>query len=453
MFENLSSRFEEVYKTIRGHAKLSESNVQDIVRDIRRSLLDADVNYKVVRKFVEDVQQKALGADVLRSVSPEQQFVKILFDELVGLMGGQMEELKFSTEIPTIIMVCGLQGSGKTTFTAKLAAYLKTRNKRPALVAADIYRPAAIEQLRLLGNQADVPVFSIDGEKSAVRIAEEGVRFARQNAYDVVIIDTAGRLTIDEVMMQEVANIKSSVKPHEILFVCDAMTGQDAVTTAKAFHDKLKFDGVVLTKLDGDARGGAALSIRSVVEEPIKFVSSGEKLDAIEQFYPERMASRILGMGDVVSLVERAQAQITEEEAAKVEEKLRKNEFTFDDFLVQLGHIKKMGSLRDLLGMIPGVNSAMLKDANVDDKSFARIEAIIHSMTRDERRFPQVLNGSRRARIALGAGASIQEVNRLVKQFTEMQKMMKRLSQGKVSKQMRDLMKNMNVPEEELGNQ
>jgi signal recognition particle subunit SRP54 len=293
-----------------------------------------------------------------------------------------------------------------------------------------------------------VPVFSIDGEKNAVTIAEQGVKFARQNGHEVVIIDTAGRLTIDEAMMQEVADIKSGVRPHEILFVCDAMTGQDAVNTAKAFHDRLKFDGVVLTKLDGDARGGAALSIRSVVDEPIKFVSTGEKLDALEQFYPERMASRILGMGDVVSLVERAQAQISEEEAAKVEEKLRKNEFTFDDFLVQLGHIKKMGSLRDLLGMIPGVNSAMLKDANVDDKSFARIEAIIHSMTKDERRFPHVLNGSRRARIALGSGTSIQEVNRLVKQFTEMQKMMKRLSQGKVSKQMRDLMRNMNVPED-----
>jgi signal recognition particle subunit SRP54 len=447
MFENLSSRFEEVYKKIRGQAKLSESNVQDIVRDIRRSLLDADVNYKVAKKFVDDVQQKALGGDVLRSVSPEQQFVKILYDELVGLMGGQSEELTFSSELPTVIMVCGLQGSGKTTFTAKLATLLKSKNKKPMLVAADIYRPAAIEQLKLLGKQADVPVFSIDGEKDAVKIAEEGVRFARQNAHEVVIIDTAGRLTIDETMMQEVANIKSSVKPHEILFVCDAMTGQDAVTTAKSFHDRLKFDGVVLTKLDGDARGGAALSIRSVVDEPIKFVSTGEKLDALEQFYPDRMASRILGMGDVVSLVERAQAQISEEEAAKVEEKLRKNEFTFDDFLVQLGHIKKMGSLRDLLGMIPGVNSAMLQEANVDDKSFARIEAIIHSMTRDERRFPHVLNGSRRARIALGSGTSIQEVNRLVKQFTEMQKMMKRLSQGKVSKQMRDMMRNMNVPE------
>lgn len=447
MFENLSSRFEEVYKKIRGQAKLSESNVQDIVRDIRRSLLDADVNYKVAKKFVDDVQQKALGGDVLRSVSPEQQFVKILYDELVGLMGGQSEELKFSSELPTIIMVCGLQGSGKTTFTAKLALLLKSKNKKPMLVAGDIYRPAAIEQLKLLGNQADVPVFTIDGEKNAVKIAEEGVRFARQNGHEVVIIDTAGRLTIDETMMQEVANIKSSVKPHEILFVCDAMTGQDAVTTAKAFHDRLKFDGVVLTKLDGDARGGAALSIRSIVDEPIKFVSTGEKLDALEQFYPERMASRILGMGDVVSLVERAQAQISEEEAAKVEEKLRKNEFTFDDFLVQLGHIKKMGSLRDLLGMIPGVNSAMLQEANVDDKSFGRIEAIIHSMTKDERRFPHLLNGSRRARIALGSGTSIQEVNRLVKQFTEMQKMMKRLSQGKVSKQMRDMMKNMNVPE------
>jgi signal recognition particle subunit SRP54 len=447
MFESLSSRFEEVYKKIRGQARLTEGNVNDIVRDIRRTLLDADVNYKVVKKFVDDVQAKALGADVLKSVSPEQQFVKILYDELVAMMGTNASDIKYSTEIPTIIMVCGLQGSGKTTFTAKLANLLKDKNRKPLLVAADIYRPAAIEQLKLLGEQASVPVFSIDGEKNAVKIAEDAVRYARQNAFETVIIDTAGRLTIDEVMMQEVANIKSSVKPHEILFVCDAMTGQDAVTTAKAFHDRLKFDGIVLTKLDGDARGGAALSIRHIVEEPIKFVSTGEKLDAIEPFYPDRMASRILGMGDVVSLVERAQAQITEEEAKKVEEKLRRNEFTFDDFLVQLGHIKKMGSLRDLLGMIPGVNSAMLKDANIDDKSFNRIEAIVHSMTRDERRFPQILSGPRRARIALGSGTSVQEVNRLVKQFSEMQKMMKKLSRGTVSKQMRDLMKVMPTQE------
>ena len=448
MFESLSSRFEEVYKKIRGQARLTEGNVNDIIRDIRRTLLDADVNYKVVKKFVDDVQAKALGADVLKSVSPEQQFVKILYDELVAMMGTNSSDIKYSTEIPTIIMVCGLQGSGKTTFTAKLANLLKDKNRKPLLVAADIYRPAAIEQLKLLGAQVSVPVFSIEGEKNAVKIAEDAVRYARQNAFETVIIDTAGRLTIDEVMMQEVANIKSSVKPHEILFVCDAMTGQDAVTTAKAFHDRLKFDGIVLTKLDGDARGGAALSIRHIVEEPIKFVSTGEKLDAIEPFYPDRMASRILGMGDVVSLVERAQAQITEEEAKKVEEKLRRNEFTFDDFLVQLGHIKKMGSLRDLLGMIPGVNSAMLKDANIDDKSFNRIEAIVHSMTKDERRFPEILNGPRRARIALGSGTSVQEVNRLVKQFSEMQKIMKKLSRGTVSKQMRDLMKIM--PSQEM---
>lgn len=446
MFETLSSQFGDLYKKIRGQARLTESNVNDIVRDIRRTLLDADVNYKVAKKFVDDVQAKALGADVLKSVSPEQQFIKILYDELVLIMGQTTEEIKFSSEIPTILMVCGLQGSGKTTFTAKLANQLKGKNKKPILIAGDIYRPAAIEQLKLLGQQIDVPVFTIEGEKNAVKIAEQGVKYARENAYETVIIDTAGRLTIDEVMMQEVANIKERVRPHEILFVCDAMTGQDAVNTAKAFHDKLKFDGVVLTKMDGDARGGAALSIRSIVDEPIKFVSTGEKLDALETFHPDRMASRILGMGDVVSLVERAEAQVSAEEAAKVEEKLRKNEFTFDDFLVQLQHIKKMGSLKEILGMIPGVNSAALAEANIDDKSFGRVEAIIHSMTKDERRWPHLLNGPRRARIALGSGTSVQEVNRLVKQFSDMQKMMKKLSRGKMSKQMRDLAK-MPMPE------
>jgi signal recognition particle subunit SRP54 len=441
MFESLSSRFEEVYKKIRGQARLTEGNVTDIMRDIRRTLLDADVNYKVVKQFVEDVQGKALGADVLRSVSPEQQFIKILYDELVLMMGETSKDIRYASVPPTIVMVCGLQGSGKTTFCAKLATLLTAKNRKPLLVAADIYRPAAIEQLRLLGKQADVPVFSIDGEKNAVTIAEQGLKFARDHANEVVIIDTAGRLTIDEAMMQEVADIKSHVKPNEILFVCDAMTGQDAVTTAKAFHDRLAYDGVVLTKLDGDARGGAALSIRSVVNVPIKFVSTGEKLDALELFHPDRMASRILGMGDVVSLVERVEAQISEEEARKTEEKLRKAEFTFDDFLTQLGHIKKMGSMRDLMSMIPGVNSSKLGDSSFDDKSMARVEAIVHSMTKDERRFPQILNGPRRARIALGSGTSVQEVNRLVKQFSEMQKIIKKMSRGKVSNQMKDLMK------------
>jgi signal recognition particle subunit SRP54 len=340
-------------------------------------------------------------------------------------------------------MVCGLQGSGKTTFTGKLANYLKTKNKRAALVAGDIYRPAAIEQLQILGASIDVPVFTIPNEKNAVKIAEEGVRYARTNGMDYVIIDTAGRLSIDEVMMKEVADIKATVKPHEILFVCDAMTGQDAVNTAKAFHDQLEFNGVVLTKLDGDARGGAALSIRSVVEKPIKFISTGEKLDALEQFHPDRMASRILGMGDIVTLVEKAQAQISEEEAKKVEDKLRKNEFTLDDFREQLQQIKKMGSVTDLLSYIPGVNKAALASANVDEKSFTRVEAIITSMTTEERRFPHILNGSRRERIAMGSGTTVQEVNRLIKQFSEMQKMMKKLSQGKGSRQMRDMMKNM----------
>jgi signal recognition particle subunit SRP54 len=442
MFEELSSKFEGLYKKIRGDARLTDSNVKDAVREVRRALLDADVNYKVVKKFVDDVQTRALGADVLRSVSPEQQFIKILYDELVLTMGSESKDINYSSELPTIIMICGLQGSGKTTFSAKLANLLKGKNKRPMLVAADIYRPAAIEQLQILGKSIDVPVFSIDGERDAVKIAQEGVRQARAAGSEVVIIDTAGRLAIDEVMMAEVANIKNVVKPDEILFVCDSMTGQDAVTTAKAFNDRLAFDGVVLTKLDGDARGGAALSIRSVVEKPIKFISMGEKLEALEQFYPDRMASRILGMGDIVTLVEKAQQQITEEDAKKVEEKLRKNEFTLDDFRDQLQQIKKMGSIKDLLGYIPGVNQTALREANIDDKSFSRVEAIITSMTVEERRYPQILNGPRRERIAKGSGTTIQEINRLIKQFTEMQKMMRKLSQGKVSKQMRDMMKN-----------
>ncbi|SRR5581483_10302128 len=447
MFESLSSRFEEVYKKIRGQARLTESNVADITRDIRRTLLDADVNYKVAKKFVDDVQAKAMGADVLRSINPEQQFIKILYDELVLLMGETSKDIKYASEPPTIVMVCGLQGSGKTTFCAKLATMMRNKNRKPLLVAADIYRPAAIEQLKVLGGQSDVPVFSIDGETNAVTIAKEGLSFARDHAHEIVIVDTAGRLTIDEVMMQEVADIKSAIKPHEILFVCDAMIGQDAVTTAKAFHDRLAFDGVVLTKMDGDARSGAALSIRSIVNEPIKFISTGEKLDAIERFHPDRMASRILGMGDVVSLVERVEAQISAEEAKKVEEKLRKAEFSFDDFLVQLGHIKKMGSMRDLLGMIPGVNAAALDTAGFDEKSMARVEAIVHSMTKDERRFPEILNGPRRARIAMGSGTSVQEVNRLIKQFTEMQKMIKKMSRGgSMRKEVKDLMR-ARVPE------
>ncbi len=449
MFEDLSSKFEGLYKKIRGQARLSDTNVQDAVRDVRRALLDADVNYKVAKKFIDDVQARALGEEVLKSISPEQQFIKILYDELIAMMGGAAVDIQYSSELPTIVMVCGLQGSGKTTFTAKFANYLKSKNKSALLVAADIYRPAAIEQLQLLGTQIEVPVFTIAGEKNAVKIAEDGVREGRSKGFDVVIIDTAGRLSIDETMMKEVADIKASVKPHEILFVCDAMTGQDAVTTAKAFHDRLAFDGVVLTKLDGDARGGAALSIRSIVDEPIKFVSTGEKLDMLEHFHPERMASRILGMGDIITLVEKAQAQITEEDAKKVEEKLRKNEFTLDDFRDQLAQIKKMGSIKDLLAYIPGVNSAALKDANIDDKSFNRIEAIITSMTGDERRYPQILNASRRERIATGSGTSVAEVNRLVKQFTEMQKMMKRFSRGKVSKEMKDMMSRMPVPPQE----
>jgi signal recognition particle subunit SRP54 len=393
-----------------------------------------------VKKFIDDVQVKAVGHEVISSITPGQLIIKIINDELIKLMGSEKSDIKLSNDIPSIILLSGLQGSGKTTFAAKLALMLKKKGRQPLLVACDIYRPAAIEQLKLLGSSISIPVYSSD-EKDAVKIAVDSIDYARKNARDTVIIDTAGRLSIDEEMMKEIETIKSNVKPHEILFVVDSMTGQDAVTTAKNFHDKLNFDGVVLTKLDGDSRGGAALSIKAVVDKPIKFVGIGEKLDAIEQFHPDRMASRILGMGDIVSFVEKAQLQFDETEAEKLEAKLKKNQFDFSDFLDQIRQMKKMGSIQDLLGMIPGLDKA-IKNRPVDDKALVRVEAIISSMTVKERSKPNILNGSRRKRIAKGSGTTIQEVNKVIKQFNEMQKMMKSLNKGKMSK----LFKNIGLP-------
>jgi signal recognition particle subunit SRP54 len=440
MFEDLSHKLDSIFKKIKGQGRLSESNISESLREVRIALLDADVNFKVVKQFIEEVQKKAVGQEVLSSITPGQLIIKIINDELVKLMGSDKTDIKFSNTPPSIILLSGLQGSGKTTFAAKLANLLKKKGRYPLLVAGDIYRPAAIEQLKLLGNSIGIPVYSTD-EKDAVKIANDSVDYARKNARDTVIIDTAGRLSIDEEMMKEIETIKSTVKPHEILFVVDAMTGQDAVNTAKAFHDKLDFDGVVLTKLDGDSRGGAALSIRAVVDKPIKFVGIGEKLDAVEQFYPDRMASRILGMGDIVGLVEKAQLQFDEGEAAILESKLKKNQFDFNDFLDQIKQMKKMGSLKDILSMLPGMDKAM-RNATVDEKALVRVEAIITSMTLKERAKPSVLNGSRRKRIAKGSGTSVQEVNKVIKQFEEMQKMMRNLNKGKMSR----LMKNFGLP-------
>ncbi len=437
MFEDLTDKLEGVLKRLRGEYRITESNVAEAMREVRRALLDADVNLNVVRSFIDTVQQKALGTTVLKSLAPGQQVVKILYDELVQLMGADKSEIKYSATPPSVIMIAGLQGSGKTTFCAKLAYHLKSKGRLPLLVAADVYRPAAIEQLKLLAKEIEIPVYSGD-EKNPVLIAEESLSYARKNISDTIIIDTAGRLSIDEEMMQEVENIKKKVMPDEILFVVDSMTGQDAVNTAKTFHDRLDFDGVVLTKLDGDTRGGAALSIRSVVDKPIKFVSIGEKLDALEQFYPDRMASRILGMGDIVTLVEKAQEQIDEDEAALLEQKMRKNQFTLEDFFNQIQQIKKMGSLGSLLEMIPGIGKA-IRGADLDDSSFVKIEAMIQSMTFDEKQKPAIINGSRRKRIALGSGTTVQDVNRLLKQFEEMQKMMKRLTKGGTRQLVRDM--------------
>ena len=430
MFESLSSRLERSFKILKGEGKITEINVAETLKDVRRALLDADVNYKTAKQFTETVKEKALGQNVLTAVKPEQLMVKIVHDELAALMGGTATDINLKGN-PTIILMSGLQGSGKTTFSGKLAKMLKSKKgKNPLLVAGDVYRPAAIEQLKILGEQIGVPVYFEEGNKNAVQIAQNGIKQAKQNGNDLVIIDTAGRLAIDEEMMKEITAIKDAVKPDEILFVVDSMTGQDAVNTAKEFNDRLNFNGVVLTKLDGDTRGGAALSIRSVVDKPIKFVGTGEKMDALDVFHPERMADRILGMGDIVSLVEKAQEQYDEEEARRLQKKIAKNQFDFNDFIGQIQQIKKMGNLKDLASMIPGVGKA-IKDLDIDDDAFKSIEAIIYSMTPKERSNPEILNGSRRQRIAGGSGTSIQEVNKLIKQFDQTRKMMKMMTQMK----------------------
>ena len=424
MFENLSDRLERSFKILKGEGKITEINVAETLKDVRRALLDADVNYKVAKSFTETVKQKAMGMNVLTAIKPGQLMVKIVHDELAELMGGETVGLKLDGK-PSIILMSGLQGSGKTTFSGKLANMLKTKqNKRPLLVACDVYRPAAIQQLHVVGESVGVPVYSEPENKDVIAIAQNAIREAKAKNNDVVIIDTAGRLAVDEQMMNEIAALKDAVNPNETLFVVDSMTGQDAVNTAKEFNDRLDFDGVVLTKLDGDTRGGAALSIRTVVTKPIKFIGTGEKMEAIDAFHPSRMADRILGMGDVVSLVERAQEQFDEEEAKKLQKKIMKNKFDFNDFYNQIQQIKKMGNLKDLAGMIPGVGKA-IKDVDIDDDAFKSIEAIIQSMTPKERTNPEILNTSRRQRIAKGSGTNIQEVNRLIKQFDQTRKMMK----------------------------
>lgn len=430
MFENLSDRLDRSFKLLKGEGRITEINVAETLKDVRRALLDADVNYKVAKQFTDTVKEKALGQNVLTAVKPGQLMVKIVHDELAELMGGTAAEIDI-TDSPAIILMSGLQGSGKTTFTGKLANMLKTKKgKKPLLVACDVYRPAAIEQLRILGEQIGVPVYSEPENKNPVEIALNAIKEAKSNGNNLVIVDTAGRLAIDEQMMQEIAAIKKAIEPSETLFVVDAMTGQDAVNTAKEFNDRLNFDGVVLTKLDGDTRGGAALSIRTVVTKPIKFVGTGEKMDALDVFHPGRMADRILGMGDIVSLVERAQEQYDEEEAKRLQKKIAKNQFDFNDFIAQIQQIKKMGNLKDLAAMIPGVGKA-LKNVDIDDNAFKSIEAIIYSMTPTERTNPAILNGSRRQRIAQGSGTNVQEVNRLIKQFDETRKMMRMLTNAK----------------------
>ena len=426
MFENLSSRLDKAFQTLKGHSKLTELNIAETVKEIRRALVDADVSFKIAKDFTNTVKEKAIGANVLTSVAPGQLLTKIVNDELVLLLGGESKPINL-TGSPAIILIAGLQGSGKTTFSGKLASYLKSKGKNPLLVACDVYRPAAINQIKVLGEQVGVSVFANEENKNPVSIAQDAIKHAKANQHNVVIIDTAGRLSIDEAMMTEISNLKLELKPQEILFVVDAMTGQDAVNTAKAFNDKLDFDGVVLTKMDGDTRGGAAISIKSIVNKPIKFVSTGEKLDALDVFYPDRMASRILGMGDIVSFVERAQNTFDAEEAAKLQKKMRKNQFDFEDFLKQLNQIKKMGNIKDLMAMIPGVGKA-IKDIDIDDDSFKGIEAIIQSMTTYERQNTETLDGSRKTRIAKGSGTSVTEVNKLIKQFDEMRKMMKMMN-------------------------
>ncbi len=429
MFENLSDRLEKSFKILKGQGRITEINISETLKEVRRALLDADVNFKIAKQFADNVKVKALGQEVLNSINPSQMMVKIVHDELVQLMGGDKADINIKIN-PSVILIAGLQGSGKTTFSGKLAKLLKTkRGKNPLLVACDVYRPAAIEQLKIIGTQVEVTVYTEDGNLNPVVIARNAVREAKKNGNDVVIIDTAGRLAIDEEMMKEISSVKEAINPDEILFVVDSMTGQDAVNTAREFNERLDFDGVVLTKLDGDTRGGAALSIKSVVNKPIKFVSSGEKMDAIDIFYPERMADRILGMGDIVSLVEKAQEQFDNEEARKLQKRIAKDQFDFNDFISQIQQIKKMGNVKDLMAMIPGVGKA-IKDLDIDDNAFKGIEAIIRSMTPDERVNPVVLNGSRRKRIAMGSGTTVQDVNKLLKQFDETRKMMKMMTKG-----------------------
>ena len=433
MFENLSDRLERSFKILKGEGKITEINVAETLKDVRRALLDADVNYKVAKNFTDTVKKKALGMNVLTAVKPSQLMVKIVHDELAELMGGEAVDLHLTSR-PAIILMSGLQGSGKTTFSGKLANLLKQKqHKNPLLVACDVYRPAAIEQLKVVGAQIGVPVYTEEGNKDVCAIAANAVKEAKAKSYDVVIVDTAGRLAVDEQMMDEIARLKESLNPDETLFVVDSMTGQDAVNTAKEFNDRLNFDGVVLTKLDGDTRGGAALSIRTVVTKPIKFVGTGEKMEALDVFHPSRMADRILGMGDIVSLVERAQEQFDEEEAKKLQKKIQKNKFDFNDFLGQIEQIKKMGNLKELASMIPGVGKA-IKDVDIDDNAFKGIEAIIKSMTPKERTNPEILNQSRRQRIAKGSGTNLQEVNRLIKQFDQTRKMMKMVTGSQMAK-------------------
>ncbi len=430
MFENLSDRLERSFKLLKGQGRITEINVAETLKDVRRALLDADVNYKIAKQFTEEVKEAALGQKILTAVKPSEMMVKIVHDHLTRLMGGENEPIQLKGN-PTVILIAGLQGSGKTTFSGKLALHLKNKHgKNPLLVAGDVYRPAAIEQLRIIGEQVNVPVYTEDGNLNPVKIAKAAIREARMKGFNTVIIDTAGRLAIDQEMMKEIAAVKDAVAPHEILFVVDSMTGQDAVNTASEFNDRLDFDGVVLTKLDGDTRGGAALSIRSVVNKPIKFVGTGEKMDALDAFHPKRMADRILGMGDIVSLVEKAQEQFDQEEARILQKKIAKNQFDFTDFMSQIQQIKKMGNIKDLASMIPGMGKA-LKNMDLDDDAFMGIEAIINSMTPEERSDPALLNGSRRKRIADGSGTSVAEVNRLVKQFDETRKMMKMMTSSK----------------------
>jgi signal recognition particle subunit SRP54 len=439
MFEDLSSKLEKAFQSLKGEAKISDVNIAETVREIRRALLDADVNYEVAKEFTNKVKERAMGEDVLTAVNPGQQFTKIVYDEMVTIFGQEREDIEVAHTPPTVILIAGLQGSGKTTFSAKLAKYLKEENNRnPILAAADVYRPAAINQLKTLAESISTPVFSIE-QKDAVRVAKEAVSMAKSLALDTVIIDTAGRMHVDEKMMNEVAEIKEAVQPHETLFVVDSMTGQDAVNTAKEFNERINYDGVVLTKLDGDTRGGAALSIKTVVKKPIKFVSTGEKLDALSPFYPDRMAQRILGMGDVVSLVEKAQKEFDQQEAEKLQKKIKSDKFDLEDFRQQLQQIKNMGNISDLVGMIPGADKA-LQDKEIDEDAFKPIEAIINSMTPEERRNPEILNGTRRRRIAQGSGTKVRDINDLMKQFNQMKKMMKQFSgMGKMGKMMKGM--------------